>query len=882
MLNLDLQKEALTRAFCKLTNIIQGKEIKEKHINCIRAILRLATHDGNYLKGSWKMVLELISKIDYYHMTVSGSRTELEAFFNEIRNKKKLQQSNNPHIEKEIIIEKNNLEKIGRDINQDDYEIVFSKTLSIDDETLIDLIKSLCEISKEELASKDSPRIFSLQKLVEVSEHNIKRVRIIWSKIWNIISEHLIQVGSNPYPNIAEKAIDSLRQIAKKLLLKDEISVYKFQMEFLKPFEHILINNINSFRTKDYVLTCITNLVLAEACSIKSGWRIIFNIFSLTSDDETDQGLNKKTFDTIVKVFNNHFSQIKDNFTEFAHCLKKYSGNYPEECINIYKNSYELLDDVQHVNSLLLCLGALIRDERENIRNISCSAFFHIVKKIAETTINDSEENETNDSFHSGNIKDFSVTNNSNNAKSIKNYTASSITFNPNDTFKENKINNNPSIPPTSETIENKSFNPSISGGNTYDQEMRPTIKIDFANFTQANQNFIFPNSFNATGNTFNFSNNLYFYKNNNNNSNICALPKITYDSEYWKNLIKNIFKPIIDDLIGIKLSYTLEIFLIDLDDIFNGFFDKIDYLLDNFFEILIYIVSNDNESIALAGFEALKIFIDKLSSNTSKRINEKFWDKVIKTISLIFSKTRQTDLLNLDINKFDNPNFQGIYQDIVYQNIIFCIIQDNLIKLSDEIIENYYEKLNLDQLNILMECLKESWELAYNFNIEFNLRQLIHFHFMSDLENVAALFKQQQEGSFIFFKALNKIFDNNTNNKFSNNEEAKENARRKILSNSKIILKQYVDRVNYSEDQIYLFNENERLLTNMGPVIIECIFKSLEKVEFLKEEIDKKEFTEIFIELITCNNLEIRLKIKEYLSNIFKNLCNNKIMNGK
>ena len=76
--------------------------------------------------------------------------------------------------------------------------------------------------------------------------------------------------------------------------------------------------------------------------------------------------------------------------------------------------------------------------------------------------------------------------------------------------------------------------------------------------------------------------------------------------------------------------------------------------------------------------------------------------------------------ILNLDINKFDNPDFQGIYQDIVYQNIIFCIIQDNLIKLADEIIENFYEKLNLDQLNVLMECLKDSWELAYNFNIEF------------------------------------------------------------------------------------------------------------------------------------------------------------------
>jgi len=880
MLNLDLQKEALTRAFCKLTNIIQGKEIKEKHINCIRAILRLVTHDGNYLKGSWKMVLELISKIDYYHMTVSGSKSELDAFFTEVRNKKKLQQANNPNIEKEILTEKNNMDKIGKEINQDDYEIIFSKTINIDDENLIDFVTSLCELSKEELASKDAPRIFSLQKLVEVAELNIRRLRITWSQIWGIISEHLTQVGSNPSPNIAEKAIDSLRQLAKKLLLKDEISVYKFQMEFLKPFENILVNNINTYRTKEYVLTCITNLVLEEAASIKSGWRIIFNIFSLASDDDTEQGLNRKTFDTIIKVFNSHFSQIKDNYTEFAHCVKKYSYNYPEECINIYKNSYELLDDLQHVTSLLLCLGSLVRDERENIRNISCSAFFHIIKRITDTTINDSVENETNHSFNTGKHLEFSVTETSQ-AKSFRNNTVSSITFNTAMVNRSDEIN---SIGESNEGVNERSFNPGFSQGeNTNEFGSRPTIKIDYTNFPQKGNNVNFVNLANSAGNTFgNFNNDFYNNSTNNNINNhnvscknlcdVFALPKITYDSEYWKNLFKNIFKPIIDDLIGIKLSDTLEVFLIDLNEILMGAYDKIDFLLESYLEVFTYIISSDNESTALAGFDAFKIFIEKLSQNPSKRINEKFWEKIVKTISQIFSKTRQQDLLNLDIKNFDDPSYQAIYQDIVYRNIIFCIIQDNLIKLSDEIIENHYEKLNFEQLNILMECLGESWELAYNFNIEFNLRQLIHYHFMSDLENVAALFKQQQEGTFIFFKALNKNFDSN---KFTN-DEIKANSRVKILANSKKILKQFIERVNYNEDQTYLYNENERLLTNMAPVIIECVFKSLEKVEFLKEENDRNEFTQLLIELITCSNLEIRMKVKELLTEIFKNYNNN------
>ncbi len=868
MLNLDLPKEALTTAFCKLTNIMQGKEIKEKHINCIRSIIRLATHDGNYLKGSWKSVLEIISKIDYYHMTVSGSRSELEAFFSDVRNRKKLQQTNNQaNIEKEILVEKNNMEKIGREINQDDYEIIFSKTLIIDNETLIDFIKSLCQISREELASKDSPRIFSLQKLVEVAELNIKRVRIIWSRIWSIISEHLTQVGSNTSPNIAEKAIDSLRQLAKKLLLKDEISVYKFQMEFLKPFENILINNINSYSTKEYVLTCITNLVLAEASCIKSGWKIIFNIFSLASDDNTDQDLNKKTFETLVKVFNNHFSQIKDNFNEFTHCLKKFSDNYPEECINIYKNSYVLLDDSSYVNSLLLCLGSLIRNERENIRNISCSAFFYIVKKIAESTINDSEENETNDSFHSGSHKDIKVTQNS--KRNFSKNTVSSIGFNFNEDynreFNNGKNENNDHIELSGG---DKSLNPKLEGGNySNDYNIRNTVKIDYANFSH-NLKYIIP--INLNNSNFKFSNSF----NNTSNDNLFSIPKITFDSEYWKNMFKNIFRPIIDDLISIKLPVTLEIFLIDLNDIFMCFYDKLDYLLDNYLNILIYIISCDNENTALAGFEALKILIDKLGSSLSRRINEKFWEKIIKTISEIFNNTIQVDFLNLDINNFENPEFQGVYQDIVYKNLIFCIIQHHLIDLSDNLIEKQYEKLNYNQLNILIECLRKSWELAYNFNIEFNLRQLISYNFMSDLNNVAALFKQQQDGCFILFKALNKILENVTDS----NKEIKENAVEKIIENSKIILTHFIDRINYNEEDNYLYNENERLMNNMVPVILECVFKSLERIEFMEKINHKNVFTEILIQLITCNNLEIRIKVKNLLSQIFYNYKINRI----
>jgi brefeldin A-inhibited guanine nucleotide-exchange protein len=45
-------------------------------------------------------------------------------------------------------------------------------------------------------ASGDSenPRMFCLQKLVEIAYYNMTRIRMEWTNIWNIMGEHFNQV----------------------------------------------------------------------------------------------------------------------------------------------------------------------------------------------------------------------------------------------------------------------------------------------------------------------------------------------------------------------------------------------------------------------------------------------------------------------------------------------------------------------------------------------------------------------------------------------------------------------------------------------------------------------------------------------------------------
>ena len=56
----------------------------------------------------------------------------------------------------------------------------------------------------DELASSTSPRIFSLQKIVEISYYNMGRIRLQWSRIWQVIGDHFNKViGYNCCPHLA-------------------------------------------------------------------------------------------------------------------------------------------------------------------------------------------------------------------------------------------------------------------------------------------------------------------------------------------------------------------------------------------------------------------------------------------------------------------------------------------------------------------------------------------------------------------------------------------------------------------------------------------------------------------------------------------------------
>ena len=60
------------------------------------------------------------------------------------------------------------------------------------------------------------------------------RIRLQWSRVWQVIGEHFTNAGLSPNEDVAIFATDSLRQLAVKFIEKGEFPNFHFQKEFLR------------------------------------------------------------------------------------------------------------------------------------------------------------------------------------------------------------------------------------------------------------------------------------------------------------------------------------------------------------------------------------------------------------------------------------------------------------------------------------------------------------------------------------------------------------------------------------------------------------------------------------------------------------------------
>ncbi|KAF2817187.1 protein transport protein sec72 [Mytilinidion resinicola] len=314
--------------------------MKAKNVEALKVLLEVAHNEGNHLKESWRDILTCVSQLDRFQLISTGVDERaipdvLKAHMQPPTSRKSLTVPNrrraaphnsNVHYQADIAEESRSTDMI-RAVDR-----IFTNTANLSGEAIVDFVKALTQVSWQEIESSgqsESPRTYSLQKLVEISGYNMTRVRFEWTNIWQILGAHFNDVGCHTNTNVVFFALNSLRQLSMRFMEIEELPGFKFQKDFLKPFEHI-ISNTTVVQVKDMVLRCLIQMIQARGENIRSGWRTMFGVFTVAAREPYVEGIVSLAFENITQVYNTRFGVVisQGAFADLIVCLTEFSKNY--------------------------------------------------------------------------------------------------------------------------------------------------------------------------------------------------------------------------------------------------------------------------------------------------------------------------------------------------------------------------------------------------------------------------------------------------------------------------------------------------------------------------------------------------------------------------
>lgn len=305
--SMSLALNTFVNSLAKFTTLGSIKEMKKKNIECIRTLLSIAIVDGEYLRESWSPILQCISQLGRLHLFASGLDSQDQFLLADSYQTTKISETVRE-------MEESNGRAVLAVINEVLIDKVFSSSITLSARGIVSFIEKLIAVSEAEISGDtkkgisgvcssstaagsqggsihggiDGPRVFSLQRLVEVADYNMDiRPRITWSQIWESMGNHFARVGCNENAIVSMFAIDALRQLSLKFLEKPELTDFNFQRLFLKPFLLIMENPGSREDIRELVLRCVDNIIRMLAHNLRSGWKIFFSILMLSSRDRS-------------------------------------------------------------------------------------------------------------------------------------------------------------------------------------------------------------------------------------------------------------------------------------------------------------------------------------------------------------------------------------------------------------------------------------------------------------------------------------------------------------------------------------------------------------------------------------------------------------------
>ncbi|KAL0309160.1 UNVERIFIED_CONTAM: Brefeldin A-inhibited guanine nucleotide-exchange protein 2 [Sesamum radiatum] len=362
-MSMKTHRDAFVTSLAKFTSLHSPADIRQKSIDAIKVIVTIADENGNYLQEAWEHILTCISRFEHLHILHEGAPPD--AAFpvisqNELDKSKQAKSNVLPVLRKKgpgkiqnaasavrrgsydsadiggnmaagitseqinnLFSNLNILEQVGE---MDD---IFIRSQNLNSEAIVDFFKALCKVSMDELRSTSNPRTFSSAKIIEIAHQNMNRIRLVWSKIWEVLSDFFVTIGCSENLSIAIFGIDSLRQLSMKFLEREELANYNFQNEVMKPFV-IVMRKSGAVEIRELIIRCVSQMVLSRVNNVKSGWKSMFMVFTTAAYDD-HKNIVLLAFEIIEKIVRDYFPYITETetttFTDCVNCLIAFSNS---------------------------------------------------------------------------------------------------------------------------------------------------------------------------------------------------------------------------------------------------------------------------------------------------------------------------------------------------------------------------------------------------------------------------------------------------------------------------------------------------------------------------------------------------------------------------
>lgn len=338
-------KDALVSSLAKFTHLNSISEMRPKNVECMRMILAIAALEGNNLGEQWVVIVRAISQLEQIRAvaggnpgkyllqkaplagieasigsgvkgshangyprlssntsSLSGSGDNITStnggssttYRRSTSGKSSSTAAEGSYQKHDGIVQKidSKAASMATTIAESEIERIFTNSSQLTASGVADFCGALCTVALEELGEGSTPRLFCLQKIVEMAYYNMEsRTRIQWGKIWLQMGPFFASAMCHVNRDVAMYSVDALRQLASKFLDKDELSNFSFQKSFLKPFE-MCFSRSKSVQIRELVLTCVSQIVLARAANIKSGWKSVFAVLAVAADDKVESIMN--------------------------------------------------------------------------------------------------------------------------------------------------------------------------------------------------------------------------------------------------------------------------------------------------------------------------------------------------------------------------------------------------------------------------------------------------------------------------------------------------------------------------------------------------------------------------------------------------------------